>query len=93
MTFKSELQKRTIRTSGEGFADGAQRNARIAAMGAAKRIKSKREKEQKIASRTADAKKRTKDVMQMSKEETVTEAKMTPVIQVNSRGFLNPPVK
>ena len=77
MTFESELQKRTIRTPGEGFADGAQRNARIAAMGAAKRAASKSNKEQKIASRTADAEKRTKEVMQMSKEETVTEAKMT----------------
>jgi hypothetical protein len=75
MTFESELQKRTIRTSGEGFADGAQRNARIAAMGAAKRAASKSNKERQIASRTADAEKRTKEVMQMSKEETVTEAK------------------
>ena len=78
MTFESELQKRTIRTPGEkGFADGAQRNARIAAMGAARRTKSKLDKEQKIASRTADAEKRAKEVMQMSQEETVTEAKMT----------------
>ena len=35
MTFESELQKRTIRTRDEGPADGAQRNARIAAMAAA----------------------------------------------------------
>jgi hypothetical protein len=77
MTFESELQKRTIRTRDEGPADGAQRNARIAAMGAAKRAASKSNKERQIASRTADAEKRTKEVMQMSQEETVTEAKMT----------------
>jgi hypothetical protein len=77
MTFESELQKRTIRTPGEGFADGAQRNARIAAMSTAKRAASKSNKEQLIKQRTADAEKRTKEVMQMSKEETVTEAKMT----------------
>jgi len=75
MTFESELQKRTIRTPGEGFADGAQRNARIAAMSTAKRAASKSNKEQLIKQRTADAEKRTKEVMQMSKEETVTEAK------------------
>jgi len=77
MTFESELQKRTIRTPGEGFADGAQRNARIAAMSTAKRAASKSNKEQLIKQHTADAEKRTKEVMQMSKEETVTEAKMT----------------
>lgn len=75
MTFESELQKRTIRTRDEGPADGAQRNARIAAMATAKRAVSKSNKERQIASRTADAEKRTKEVMQMSQEETVTEAK------------------
>lgn len=75
MTFRSELQKRTIRTRDEGPTDGAQRNARIAAMAAAKRAASKSNKERQIASRTADAEKRTKEVMKMSQEETVTEAK------------------
>lgn len=66
---------RTIRTPGEGTSDGAERNSRIAAMSAAKKDASEKNKEQLIKQRTADAEQRKKEVMQMAKEESVTEAK------------------
>ena len=61
-TYSREIRKRTVRTApqggsrhGEGFNDGAQRNARIAAMVADRKAESKANKEQKIADRTAAA--------------------------------------
>jgi len=56
-------------------ASGAQRNARIAAMSSANREDSEERKKQLIQQRTAKAEKRKRETMQMSKEETVTEAK------------------
>jgi hypothetical protein len=73
--YSNQLRIRTIRTPGEGTSDGAQRNARIAAMSAAKKDTSKKNKKQLIKQRTADAEQRKKEVMQMAKKESVTEAK------------------
>jgi len=75
--YSNQLRMRTVRKPGEGPSDGAQRNSRIAAMSATKRADSKENKEQLIKQRTANAEQRKKEVMQMAKEESVTEAKMT----------------
>ena len=56
-------------------ASGAQRNARIAAMSSANREDSEERKKQLIKQHTIEAEKRKRETMQMSKEETVTEAK------------------
>jgi len=75
--YSNQLRMRTVRKPGEGPSDGAQRNSRIAAMSATKRADSKENKEQLIKQRTANAEQRKKEVMQMAKEESVAEAKMT----------------
>lgn len=78
--YRNEIRKRTVRTApqggkhhGEGPADGAQRNARIAAMNDDRREQSRSDKEDKIAARTAAAEKRKKETLAMATEESVTE--------------------
>lgn len=78
--YRNEIRKRTVRTApqggkhhGEGPADGAQRNARIAAMNDDRREQSRSDKEDKIAARRAAAEKRKKETLAMATEDTVNE--------------------
>lgn len=77
--YRNEIRKRTVRGApqvgthhGEGPSDGAQRNARIAAMSAQRKEQNRSDKEKKIADRTADAEKRKKETLAMATEETQT---------------------
>jgi hypothetical protein len=82
--YRNEISKRTIRSApqsgkhhGEGPSDGAQRNARIAAVVAAKKADSKATKEKNIADRTAAAEKRKKETLAMATEQSSgTEARV-----------------
>lgn len=78
--YRNEISKRTIRTApqsgkhhGEGPSDGAQRNARIAAVVAAKKADREATKEKNIADRTAAAEKRKKETLAMATEESLIE--------------------
>ena len=81
--YRNEVRKRTVRGApqvgkhhGEGPSDGAQRNARIAAMNAERREQSRINKETIIAKRTAAAEKRKKETLAMATEDTkLNEAK------------------
>jgi len=75
--YRNEIRKRTVRGApqvgkhhGEGPSDGAQRNARIAAMNADRREQSRTNKETIIAKRTAAAEKRKKETLDMATEDT-----------------------
>jgi hypothetical protein len=80
--YRNEIRKRTVRGApqvgkhhGEGPSDGAQRNARIAAMNADRREQSRTNKETIIAKQTAAAEKRKKETLDMATEDSLTEAK------------------
>lgn len=94
--YRDEIRKRTIRTAsqagkhhGEGPSDGAQRNARIAAMVADRKAASKAAKEQKIAQRTAAAEKRKKETLAMAKEENLDEVRLMKPTKMFKRTELN----
>lgn len=98
--YRDEIRKRTIRSApqvgkhhGEGPSDGAQRNARIAAMVADRKAEHEADKEQKIADRTAAAEKRRKETLAMAKEENLDEVRLLKPTKTFDRTELNAALK
>lgn len=99
-SYRNEISKRTIRNApqsgkhhGEGPSDGAQRNARIASIVAARKAARENDKEKKIADRTAAAEKRKKETLAMATEENSGTEARTKIKNVARPGDAEPTSK